>query len=259
MTAPVIMFLHLARARARARGKSQQFRGFRRSNRRRGMAQRAENGHFDHFRGRSACRFRRNRSPASLETAVFRRFLSTGGDGESGSPGSQGAQLVGRRDHRRLYMCNCREGLETWSLRRGGDAATIAALSPLHTRRTCRITRDLVTSQAINWGNDPLARGAYSYATPKTREAQLALGKSDGSAIFFSGEALSGHDDHRQIHKLETKGRRKLEIEVIIPTLVNIARAGLQSRQFHAVPRGKSRGFRGFRGSGRRRLMATPA
>src|SRR5262249_14882318 len=38
---------------------------------------------------------------------------------------------------------------------------------PLH-----RITRDLITSQAINWGLDAFARGAYSYATPKTREAQ---------------------------------------------------------------------------------------
>jgi monoamine oxidase len=35
-----------------------------------------------------------------------------------------------------------------------------------------RMMRDLISSQAINWGNDPFARGAYSYATPKTREAQ---------------------------------------------------------------------------------------
>ena len=53
-----------------------------------------------------------------------------------------------------------------------------------------RITRDIVTSQAINWGNDAFARGAYSYATPKTREEQSALRKPDGGAVFFSGEAL---------------------------------------------------------------------
>jgi monoamine oxidase len=29
------------------------------------------------------------------------------------------------------------------------------------------ITRHLVASRAINWGNGPFARGAYSYATPK--------------------------------------------------------------------------------------------
>jgi monoamine oxidase len=61
---------------------------------------------------------------------------------------------------------------------------------PLH-----RITRDLITSQAINWGIDAFARGAYSYATPKTQEAQTALRKSDAGAVFFSGEALyAGRD-----------------------------------------------------------------
>ena len=49
---------------------------------------------------------------------------------------------------------------------------------------------DVVASRAINWGNDPSARGAYSYATPKTRAAQLALRKPDRGAIFFAGEAL---------------------------------------------------------------------
>ena len=58
-----------------------------------------------------------------------------------------------------------------------------------------RITRDLITSQAINWGLDAFARGAYSYATPKTREAQAALRKPDAGAVFFSGEALyAGRD-----------------------------------------------------------------
>jgi hypothetical protein len=46
-----------------------------------------------------------------------------------------------------------------------------------------------------NWGIDAFARGAYSYATPKTREAQIALRKSDAGAVFFSGEALyAGRD-----------------------------------------------------------------
>ena len=63
-------------------------------------------------------------------------------------------------------------------------------LAPLHS-----ITRDLITSQAINWGNDAFARGAYSYATPKTREAQMALRKLDAGAVFFSGEALYAGQD----------------------------------------------------------------
>ena len=71
----------------------------------------------------------------------------------------------------------------------GLDSLTEIFNLPLH-----RITSDLITSQAINWGLDAFARGAYSYATPKTREAQTALRKSDG-AVFFSGEALyAGRD-----------------------------------------------------------------
>jgi monoamine oxidase len=61
---------------------------------------------------------------------------------------------------------------------------------PLH-----RITSDLITSHAINWGIDAFARGAYSYATPKTQEAQTTLRKLDAGAVFFSGEALYAGPD----------------------------------------------------------------
>jgi monoamine oxidase len=72
----------------------------------------------------------------------------------------------------------------------GLDSLTEIFNLPLHS-----ITRDLITSQAINWGIDAFARGAYSYATPKTREAQTVLRKSDAGAVFFSGEALyAGRD-----------------------------------------------------------------
>jgi monoamine oxidase len=72
----------------------------------------------------------------------------------------------------------------------GLDSLTEIFNLPLH-----RITRDLITSQAINWGIDAFARGAYSYATPKTRKAQTALRKSDAGAVFFSGEALYAGGD----------------------------------------------------------------
>ena len=51
----------------------------------------------------------------------------------------------------------------------------IGSLAEIFNLPPDRITRDLITSQAINWGNKPFARGAYSYATPKTRQAQTAL------------------------------------------------------------------------------------
>jgi len=53
-----------------------------------------------------------------------------------------------------------------------------------------QLTRNLVAARAINWAHDPLAGGAYSYATPETRAAQAALSRSDGGPVVFSGEAL---------------------------------------------------------------------
>jgi monoamine oxidase len=48
----------------------------------------------------------------------------------------------------------------------------------------------LVAARAIDWGNDPFARGAYSYATPRTRAALSILRQPHRDEIFFSGEAL---------------------------------------------------------------------
>ena len=58
-----------------------------------------------------------------------------------------------------------------------------------------RLRLDLVAARAINWGEDIFARGAYSYATPKTREAQSVLAIPDGSGVFFSGEAVYAGPD----------------------------------------------------------------
>jgi monoamine oxidase len=52
-----------------------------------------------------------------------------------------------------------------------------------------RLMGMLVAARAINWGHDPFARGAYSYGTPKTPEAQSTLRKLD-AGLFVSGEAL---------------------------------------------------------------------
>ena len=68
--------------------------------------------------------------------------------------------------------------------------AGLASLADIFGLSPERITQDLVAAKAINWANDPFARGAYSYATPETRDAQSALASSDGAAVLFSGEAL---------------------------------------------------------------------
>jgi monoamine oxidase len=69
-----------------------------------------------------------------------------------------------------------------------------------------RMRSDLVSSQAINWGNDPFARGAYCFATPKTRHAQSALRKSDGG-VLFSGEALYAGPDMGTVEAALASGR----------------------------------------------------
>jgi monoamine oxidase len=71
----------------------------------------------------------------------------------------------------------------------------LASLAEIFHLPPCHIRNHLVGSRAINWGNDPFARGAYSYATPRTREAQALLSKLDADAVFFSGEALYAGPD----------------------------------------------------------------
>ena len=83
----------------------------------------------------------------------------------------------------------------------------LASLAEIFDLSLDRVTRDLVTSEAINWGNDPFARGAYSYATPKTREAQSALRKPDGGTVFFSGEALYAGRDMGTVEAALASGR----------------------------------------------------
>jgi len=68
------------------------------------------------------------------------------------------------------------------------------------------LKRELVAAAAINWGNDPFARGAYSYATPKTRQALSTLKKPDGS-VLFSGEALYEGRDMGTIEAALASGR----------------------------------------------------
>jgi monoamine oxidase len=68
--------------------------------------------------------------------------------------------------------------------------AGIASLAGIFNLDPKLLRRKLVTGRAINWANDPFARGAYSYATLESREAQTALARPTGRPVFFSGEAL---------------------------------------------------------------------
>jgi len=66
----------------------------------------------------------------------------------------------------------------------------LASLAEIFELPAGEIRRGLVAARAINWGNDPFARGAYSYATPKTRAAVAILKERGDGTIFFTGEAL---------------------------------------------------------------------
>jgi monoamine oxidase len=90
-------------------------------------------------------------------------------------------------------------------------AMGLASLGEIFARPLDRLSRDLVASTAINWGNDPFARGAYSYATTKTRGAQSALKQPDGGRVFFSGEALYAGPDMGTVEAALASGRETAE------------------------------------------------
>jgi len=83
----------------------------------------------------------------------------------------------------------------------------LASLAGIFGLTMDRMKRDLVASQAINWGNDPFARGAYCFATPKTRQAQSVLRKPNSSGVLFSGEALYVGPDMGTVEAALASGR----------------------------------------------------
>jgi monoamine oxidase len=66
----------------------------------------------------------------------------------------------------------------------------VASLAAIAGASPAEFGHEIVAARAINWANDPFARGAYSYATLDTRKAQSELASWDGGAVLFSGEAL---------------------------------------------------------------------
>jgi monoamine oxidase len=68
--------------------------------------------------------------------------------------------------------------------------AGLSSLAGIFDRDPKQLMRGVVVARAINWAQDPFARGAYSYATPGTRAAQSVLSNPADGMIFISGEAL---------------------------------------------------------------------
>jgi len=83
----------------------------------------------------------------------------------------------------------------------------VASLADIFAVPVDRIKNKVIAATAINWGNDRFARGAYSYATPKTRAAQATLKKPDDGRVYFSGEALYAGRDMGTVEAALASGR----------------------------------------------------
>ncbi|MBB4378419.1 monoamine oxidase [Bradyrhizobium sp. Rc3b] len=73
------------------------------------------------------------------------------------------------------------------------------------------VARELVAATATNWAHDPFARGAYSWATPRTRAAQAVLARADG-LVLFSGEALYRGRDMGTVEAALASGQETAEM-----------------------------------------------
>ncbi|MCK1628149.1 FAD-dependent oxidoreductase [Bradyrhizobium sp. 147] len=83
--------------------------------------------------------------------------------------------------------------------------AGLDSLAAIFKRSREDIARDLVAAAASNWAHDRFARGAYSWATPRTREAQAILARADG-LVLLSGEALYRGRDMGTVEAALTSG-----------------------------------------------------
>ncbi|MGJ4995904.1 flavin monoamine oxidase family protein [Bradyrhizobium sp. HKCCYLS3077] len=68
-------------------------------------------------------------------------------------------------------------------------ACGLSALASIFARPASALRQELIAARAVDWSKDPFARGAYSYATLASHQAQDALSRADGP-LLISGEAL---------------------------------------------------------------------
>ncbi|WP_316163513.1 NAD(P)/FAD-dependent oxidoreductase [Bradyrhizobium sp. SZCCHNRI20481] len=66
----------------------------------------------------------------------------------------------------------------------------LSALASIFSQPVDSLRQQLVASHVTDWAKDPFARGAYSYATLGSREAQDTLSRWDDGRVLISGEAL---------------------------------------------------------------------
>jgi hypothetical protein len=72
--------------------------------------------------------------------------------------------------------------------------AGIESLADIFDLDPKQLTRNLVKARAINWANDPFARGACSYTTPEASKAKSALARPYDSLFRRSALSRAGHE-----------------------------------------------------------------
>ncbi len=98
----------------------------------------------------------------------------------------------------RRLRAKTKEELETLAL---GSLSNIFGVS------TEFLRRELITCKAIDWDNDVLALGAYSYATPDTPEALRELANPESGKVFFAGEAVATSEGQATVEGAFASGR----------------------------------------------------
>jgi monoamine oxidase len=69
-------------------------------------------------------------------------------------------------------------------------AKALTSLSNIFKISVAELKGELVTHHIADWVDDPHSMGAYSYATPESKEAVKVLQQPLGGRVFFAGEAV---------------------------------------------------------------------
>ena len=87
----------------------------------------------------------------------------------------------------------------------------LGSLSEIFGLMVPELKRGLVAGRATHWGDDPFARGAYSYPTVETRAALTALRAAATGPIFLCGEALYEDGETGTVEAALASGKKTAE------------------------------------------------
>ena len=87
----------------------------------------------------------------------------------------------------------------------------IGCLATIFGRPATDLRAELVAARAIDWSKDPFARGAYSYATPRTAAAKAVLKPRAGDPVLFCGEAFYAGREAATVEAALASGREAAE------------------------------------------------